>query len=252
MSIIDPTAPAVTRTVHSTTGTAPVTFTAVEPAGTVRIDLADGSSQVYDTRAVSRALSEATAAPDVLGYGPALGFGPARYPDGTLPAWATLTTPWERLDGNVRARTRTVRRTFGDGSVAVDAVQDLTGSGQTTTGPAEVCVNVERGEIVITDPDQARNVAASLLEAAALLEACTIGIPELHAPNALHGGPAWTATPTTGGYRSAQVSVGHEESGAVVNLDAPRLALSAEDARRTGHELLAAAYRVDDLHAGVR
>ena len=35
-----------TRTVSSTTGTAPVTFTPAGP-GTVRIDLEDGSSQVY-------------------------------------------------------------------------------------------------------------------------------------------------------------------------------------------------------------
>ena len=74
-------------TVRSTTGTAPITFTAVRPAGTVRIDLEDGSSQVYDYRAVSRALFATTAAgPDVLGYGPSLGYEPTTTP-------TTPTTP---------------------------------------------------------------------------------------------------------------------------------------------------------------
>jgi len=169
-------------TVRSTTGTAPVTFTAVEPAGTVRIDLADGSSQVYDTRAVSRALSEAsigatvaefgdmiraTAHADSLGDGRGLGYGPSYDGDALVPSWATLSTPWTPIAGT-RSMTRMVRRTFGDGSVAVDAVQDLASRGSSAIHPAEVSVNVN--DDATTDPAHVRDIAAWLVEAAALLE----------------------------------------------------------------------------------
>ena len=102
-------------TVRSTTGTAPITFTAVRPAGTVRIDLEDGSSQVYDYRAVSRALFATTAAgPDVLGYGPSLGYEPTTTPTtprrlARLGARRTTTAPTHPSCTTVPAGPRSLR-----------------------------------------------------------------------------------------------------------------------------------------------
>lgn len=49
-------------TVRSTTGTAPITITA-EGAGVVRIDLEDGTTQVYDAAVLREAVKAVTASP---------------------------------------------------------------------------------------------------------------------------------------------------------------------------------------------
>lgn len=45
----------MTTTIHSTTGTAPITFTRTV-SGLMRVDLPDGSSQVYDVRELTMAV----------------------------------------------------------------------------------------------------------------------------------------------------------------------------------------------------
>jgi hypothetical protein len=235
----------------------------------VRIDLADGSSQVYDTRAVSRALFAATTMPDALGYGPNLGYVPTAPADVPLPPWATTCTPWEPITGD-GGMSRMVRRTFGDGCVIVDAVQDLAPAGHVTVGEPEV---VLPGGRTVLGVEELEEVGRALLEAAQLLAGydptptvmhpagttpgtcpdwCQTDHDGIDAPEQ-HDGPTWVPVPATGGYRSAQVSAGaREDGGMVVYLAAPGLALSAADARTAGHALLAAAYWVDDHDAGAR
>lgn len=283
MTAIDHTTPLAagtapgTCTVRSTTGTAPITFTAVEPGWAVRIDLEDGSSQVYDRRAVSRALFEASigttvaefsdlvrasTGTDTLGYGPALGYEPA---------WCDNATTWEHAPDE-QAWRRVARRHVGGpvSGVRIEAVQTVAADGTTTHSELEV---VLPGGRTVLGVEELEEVGRALLEAAQLLAGydptpivmhpagtaragcpawCQTDHHGIDAPEQ-HDGPTWVPVPATGGYRSAQVSAGaREDGGMVVYLEAPGLILSAADARTAGNALLAAAYWADDHDAGAR